>query len=769
MPNMKLFVELMARSTGLKRELSESEQGFRRFSSRARQELSAIRQVSTSVQGGLAALGVTIGVLQQFRISAQMDKDLSQIGQTAGVGSGKVNLLRSDLFRMGRDSGQNIESLKNGFNSLVQSGLNMKEATSTLDGVNVAMAVTGAKAETLSDGLTVAAQAFQFDLAKPGQALELLDKMTVAGRLGNAELESLSQIFSRVGVNAQAAGLDFNKTLGFIEALSKVERQPERLATLADSTLRVFTNMKYMSVAQKGTGIRFYSESGSRRDPLEVLKNIKQKYDTLKTDFQRDSFVQAAFGQSDLDTIKGLRTLLQSNNLSEVARMTGMIKDASGTLRRDFSEATRNLIDQSGRLKNTLRQGADAFVKPINESLANWIQFLLDKKENGGLELSGKQMLGGTAAIVTGTYVLSKLGNKILGDWAKKKVGGLNSSTALGVAEGKILQAAAGITPVFVTNWPDSSVPGVPKTTGSGAELITSSGAGAGAGAAAGSSFATAFGAATIAGTPAIIAGFGGALSSTIGKQLAENEATWRSTSDLTKLRSQHMVLGGGANSFQVKAIDTELKRRSNWQGVFNTRKIVPSPQKRVPVQTKNVSDNTSALPVLERSRLPVTQQIKDGYPRPLVPPTGKPLAKRIAGYDGEPIPNVSVLSASERSMLLANRQTIDGLARLPVPQTDQLKSRQFVIQQPPAAPVISPFSGPDPTQSWVRELFTKGMQPPAVIGSGATEGNNITIDVHFDELARAFTRVNSMSTKVVTHSSNRGSFFEALTTTEGM
>jgi len=451
--DMKLFLQIMANASGLKREMGESKTAVSRFTQGAKREFDALKSTMGSVHGQLAALGITVGALQQVRMSAQLDKDLTQIGQTAGVGSAKITTLRSDLFRMGKESGQDIESLKNGFISLVQSGLNMKESTNTLEGVNVAMAVTGAKAETLAAGLTVAAQAFQFDLAKPGQALELLDKMTVAGRLGNAELENLSQIFSRVGINAQAAGLNFDKTLGFIEALSKVERNPERLATLADSTLRVFTNMNYMASAQKGTGIRFYGQGGKRRDPLEVLQEIRKKYVSLKTDLQKDSFIQAAFGKADLDTIKGLRTLLQSNNLSEVLKITGAVEKAGGSLKKDFNVAIFNLIDASGRLKNTMRDAADGFIKPINETLAAWINFVVDKKENGGLELSGKQIAGGTAAIVGGSLLAARAGNAVLGEWAKKKMGNFGLSTAIGVAQGKALEAATGVTPVFITNW----------------------------------------------------------------------------------------------------------------------------------------------------------------------------------------------------------------------------------------------------------------------------------------------------------------------------
>lgn len=450
--NMRLLLELVAKNDGLRSGLNSSRRDVHSFVAGARREFDSLKGMATSLQGRLATLGIGVGVGALVMESARLDKALTQIGQTAGASASEVGVLRSELFRMGRESGQSVNDLKDGFNILVQSGLNMKEARATLDGVNVAMAVTGSNANTLAAGLTVAAQAFQFDLSKPGQALELLDKMTVAGRLGNAELENLSQIFARVGINAQAAGLDFNKTLGFIEALSKVERNPERLATLADSTMRVFTNMNYMAAAQKGTGIRFYDKGEKRRDPLQVLGDIKKKYDTLKTDFQRDTFVQNAFGKADLDTIKGLRTLLASNNLAEVGRSTGLIKDASGTLKRDFGAATRNLVDQFGMLKNDMRSFADGLIKPMNETLGQWIQFMRDKKENGGLGMDGKDMLKAGGAIAVGTYALSRVGGKYLGGLANKKLGSLGLGTTVGVAEGKALQMAAGVTPVFVVN-----------------------------------------------------------------------------------------------------------------------------------------------------------------------------------------------------------------------------------------------------------------------------------------------------------------------------
>lgn len=544
--NMKLFLELVANASGFKTEMNSSHSAVTRFARGAKGELDALKGAFGSVHGQLATLGISVGVVKTMMDSARLDKSLTQIGQTAGEGSGKVSALRADLFALARESGQGVEDLKDGFNSLVQSGLNMNESRETLKGINTAMAVTGASAQTLSSGLTVAATAYNFDLSKPGMALEMLDKMTVAGRLGNAELENLSGIFARVGVNSASAGMGFEKTLAFIEGLSMVERQPERLATLADSTMRVFTNLKYMADAQKGTGVKFFDAKGARRDALDVLGDIKKKYDTLTTDAQRAVFIQKAFGKADLDTVKGIKTLLQGDSLNKVRSFSDSIEKAGGTLKRDFSEATRNLIDQTGMLKNDLREAADGFVKPINETLGQFIQFVRDKKENGGLNLDGKKMIVGGLAGTLGTMLAARYGSKGIGAVAERMLKG-GGSVGLGVAEGKVLEAATGVSPVFVVNWPTGFgggvlPPGIPQ----GVPTAASAAIGASWAVPLAIPIATAVAAET---------------SMAIGKAITNAQIASSSQETLRTLRGRHMVMGGGSDSYQVRAIDSVLNR----------------------------------------------------------------------------------------------------------------------------------------------------------------------------------------------------------------
>lgn len=127
------------------------------------------------------------------------------------------------------------------------------------------------------------------------------------------------------------------------------------------------------------------------------------------------------------------------------------ISEAGGTIEKNLPEAISNAVDQTGRLKSELRKAADEFARPINDAFAKAIQFGMDKKENGGLGLSGKEIVVGGTALALGTFAAARYGGKALSGLA-----GRFGSTAAGVAEGKALETAAGVTPVFVVNWPGS-------------------------------------------------------------------------------------------------------------------------------------------------------------------------------------------------------------------------------------------------------------------------------------------------------------------------
>lgn len=453
------------------RATRQAEQATRGMGSVVKAEFTKIRQFWQSYQGQLAGLGLGAGFIQAQRNAAGLEKTLTQVRLTAGMSVQEQQEGYRRMFALVRQNGGVMEDTVGGFNNLIQAGLKYQEAMKATEAISVAKAVTGASEQALSGGLTVGSANFGFDLAKAGVARQMLDEMTVAGRLGNAELENLSDIFSRVAQRAQSAGMSFQTTLAFIEGLSQIERQPERLATLADSTLRLFTNAHYAKDAEKATGIKFFAQDGSRRDSIAVLEEMRAKFQKLTTDAQRFQFVNKAFGKADLDTQRGLSALLGGSGLQNIRDFERLIKNAGGTLERDLPTAVGNAADQASRLKNTLREAAEEFARPINEAISNVTQHLLDGKEKGGLNLSGGQVAGGAALGAVGVYAASRLLPTML-----RSMAGRFGGVGAGVATGKALEAAAGVTPVYVTNWAEMG----------GAGQGVGSAAGAAAGGAAG-------------------------------------------------------------------------------------------------------------------------------------------------------------------------------------------------------------------------------------------------------------------------------------------
>lgn len=434
------------------RATQQAQAATRSFTGDMRAEFQRLRSFMASTQGQLGSLGLGVGLLQIQKNAALLEKQLTQSRLTAGSTYKEQVEAYRELFTLGRNYGGVIEDNEKSYKNLLAAGLKHKEALEATKAIALASAVTGADGNPLSSSLSVGAAYYGFDLSKMGVATTILDKMTVAGRLGKAEIENLSGIFPVVADNAQKAGMGFEKTLAYIEALSKYEARPDRLGTLADSTLRLFSNANYSKDAQAATGVRFFDNNGSRRDSIQVLEDMRKKFQALQSDAQRFNFISGAFGKSDLDTQRGVFRMLSGAGLEDIRKFEEQIKNAGGTLARDVPTAINNAATQAERLKNTLRLAGEEFARPLNEAFTNSVKYLLDGKEAGGRDFSGGQILGGAAVGAAGAYAAARFLPGVLG-----RVIGRTGGLAAGVAEGKALQSAAGVTPVYVTNWAEMS------------------------------------------------------------------------------------------------------------------------------------------------------------------------------------------------------------------------------------------------------------------------------------------------------------------------
>lgn len=465
----------------LRQSVEKTESSFRRMAQNSgrhlralktiamgvRQEFDRIKSLGSSAQGQLAGLGVGLGVVTSLTGSARLDRQLIRTKQTASMTPEQKDEWKEEGFRIAKAYGIGREDVDSGFNTLIASGVKYDPAKKTADAIGQATAVTGADSAILGKAVVAGASAFNIDLNKEGAALDLLQKMTVAGRLGNAELENLADLFPKIGGAAAAAGMSMAQALAFTETLSTVEMQPDRLGTLAESTLRVFSTKQYRDQVQKTSGVTFFNKDGSSRNPQDVFGDLKRKFDKLDTDEKRAKFMGTVFKGMDQDTVRGMRIMLSGDRLNTFAEQSKDIAGAGPVIGQDLKENTQSASGTAARMKATLGQAIDRMATPLNKGFADLGTYLLDD-----LNLSGEQMLAGGAALGTGGYYAGRGAKAGAGALLNKFLGG--PETLKNIAVGKVLEEATGVTSVFVTNWPGAGMniggTGMPDLPGTSSE-----------------------------------------------------------------------------------------------------------------------------------------------------------------------------------------------------------------------------------------------------------------------------------------------------------
>ena len=456
MSKQSLIVQIMADASRYTRGLGQAASATGRFGASARAELSRLKSFATSLHGQLAGLGIGVGLAKMSKDTAVFERDMRQLQVNIGATREEMEAWRKEAFENQKRYGTLVSDQKELADSLQAAGLDLDAVRAAAEPVSKTLAVAKTNADALGKAMGVAREQFGVDITSKAATEELLDKMVVAGRLGNAELENLPDIFARVGGRAKEANFTLDQTLALTEALSKSEPQADRLATLVDSTLRIFTNAKYMRDATDATGVNFFDSKGARRNPIDVIKDMKIAYDRLTTDAQRNNFLDKAFGKTDMDTQRGLKKALEDGTLGVIDQFYKELQNASGTINKDLKTAMDNAVTQANRLKGALQESVEnGLARPLGDAFSGVVKKLMDSKEEGGWGVTGNQMLAGGAAAGVGAYALGRFGGGLLGKFGRGITG-----TASGVAAGKALEQAAGVQPVYVVNMAEGGMSG---------------------------------------------------------------------------------------------------------------------------------------------------------------------------------------------------------------------------------------------------------------------------------------------------------------------
>jgi TP901 family phage tail tape measure protein len=424
--SMKIMMELSANAAKLRDGLRD---GSRHVSDFVQHATSQIGLLGTA----MTALGTGLVLKKLFSLRDFMPIDASILMMKANLKATaeEADELKTRLISMAGSAGQDMQQL---FASAKKLSIAYKP-----DDIMQIMAASASSAKAMEADLdTVTDRVVQmmkiYRLA-PSEAKGVADAI-VASR---ANLEQLDTILQRLALRGGSKKA-YTETLGFLLGLSKAGMSNPRVVGQVNEVLDA---LQSKADVLQHSGIKMFdidAKTGEKnwRDQIEVLKDLQvylEKHKKTLSSKEYKEGLNKIFGENaerKLDFV-----------FKQIEAFKAGIKDmgnAGEIAAKRLEGATETWGHQFDKIKGNL----DAIKMDLG-----WLYDLAKKPVKFLADSSGLTKGAAYGAAGLSTAVLLGLGygkiKNVLGSLGK--MGG-------GIAAGKAVEAATGVTPVFITNWP---------------------------------------------------------------------------------------------------------------------------------------------------------------------------------------------------------------------------------------------------------------------------------------------------------------------------
>jgi TP901 family phage tail tape measure protein len=341
-----------------------------------------------------------------------------------------------------------------------KAGINIEDITAP-KGAAYASASLGTIAHmppsAVAQDMTKIAKAFDLKGDEYGKLSDILQRTITSTTL---DLPGLSSGLSNFAGEAHALGLGLEGSVQALATVSESVRDPSAAGTyLKNLILRITAPTKKGQQSLEDAGFNFWTGKGKLKDWDAIVAELKAKTAGLSEkelmpilkDFGEMRGLEAilpliAPGRYEAVGAKSRASADQETKMD--TRLEGLIASVQ-TLSTTIETAMGNI---GNPVLGPLKQLADV----ANEAADGIAKFAAGHQQAFGYaEAGGAAALGGLG--LYGMYRIGRglqAGGRVLR--GLRNFGGMG----VGIAEGKAIQAATGVTPVFVVNWPGGGIGG---------------------------------------------------------------------------------------------------------------------------------------------------------------------------------------------------------------------------------------------------------------------------------------------------------------------
>jgi TP901 family phage tail tape measure protein len=412
-----------------------------------------------------AMIDVKLNLLESGKSAKALDDELAKVRSTA-----------IDVSKVAPFSAQEVVGIENTF---LKAGLSLKDVTAQGGAAWAATALATISKEApaaIADAMVTMATPFNVKGGQFGELADWIQKVDAASVTTIPELMEGMKYVSGTAAVMKVSWQDTIRALGVV-AQSGLRGSMGgtalndfliRLNGTSRETRRIMKELNEYLAGKGGSKVEFFDKAGKLKGLPVIINDLRQAMSKL-TDKQKMFVMEKIFGE------QGARAALALIKEGEGSweKIGEQIKNAA-SIQEKMNERLKgfnaNLKALGGTSKTTIATLFDPLLEPLSKAAA----YLNDIVANIGKlaeERPGvaKAVSYGTAGVAAGAGlygVYRLLRGGISGGMVLKGLKGLGG-TAAGIAEGKIVQAATGVTPVFVTNWPAGGI-GAPSIPGSG-------------------------------------------------------------------------------------------------------------------------------------------------------------------------------------------------------------------------------------------------------------------------------------------------------------
>lgn len=439
MPDMKVFLELIAKSDKFQQGMQQGERalkGFQGFAQKTGQVITDLTQKFGFLGNAATALSTGLVLKKLFSIADYMpiDDALLRMRVNLKANSAEMDILKNKIAAFAGEKGQDIGQ---SFQVASKLSLTFKQ-DDMLQIMNTADKISKATGDPLE--LTSASTVEMIKLFKLSRKeVEGVGDALIASRINMEQLDTVMQRLALHGGGKK----DYIESLGMIRGLGMAGIDKTRSIVALNNVLDMINNKGFI-LEQHGIKVKGRSQLEVLTDLEKYINKMRKTHSEAENLKQAESFFGAG-GKEAMDFVfqhmkdfqKGIDEM---GHASEIA--TGRAAAGMETWDNQLNRVKGHL----GGIKTDLSHIYDLAKKPV-KFMANHE----DLTKAAGWTVAG---------LSVGVLVALAYGNikNIL-----KTVG----KTGVGIAEGKAIEAATGITPVFVTNMPAAGILGA----GGAAEL----------------------------------------------------------------------------------------------------------------------------------------------------------------------------------------------------------------------------------------------------------------------------------------------------------